>query len=240
MILNSELQQLLSRLEGSRCAVIFDIDETLLNPLPLYHVHANKAMGLSLTVQEIEEAGGLDGIFRNHPRYAEFRAIADRLRADKVFNSDVPLEDGALDGVNRLRRIEGLAIGAYLTTRPVCVTDVTDNDLRVKGFPPAPVLGRPEGVVRESTVDWKLSVLVALNKNYAGTVVMIDDSVALAKGIRQANHDLEKAVVTILYNGPLTYTAVARERIETCPNEHFFVAKWTEIPAICERYCERR
>jgi len=64
--------------------------------------------------------------------------------------------------------------------------------------------------VRESTVDWKLSVLVALNKNYAGTVVMIDDSVALAKGIRQANHNLEKAVVTILYNGPLTYTAVAR------------------------------
>ena len=78
MILDSDLQQLLSRLNGSRCGVIFDIDETLLNPLPLYHVRVNEAMSLSITVKEIEEAGGLDGIFRNDSRYAEFRAIAER------------------------------------------------------------------------------------------------------------------------------------------------------------------
>jgi hypothetical protein len=230
------VESVVKRLRGSRCGIILDIDETLLNPLPLYHRGVNAEMNLTLTVQEIEEAGGLDGVFKNHPRYQEFKLFADRCRGDDIFNSDVPLIEGAIAGINKLQEIPGLVIGAYLTTRPTCVTQVTVSDLMVKGFPVAPVLARPEGIIRESTIEWKLSVLGGLNNSYSGNIVMIDDSLALAKAIREANQGSQKSIVTILFNGPLTYTAVKREQVVSFPAEHFFVAEWKDIPEICKAY----
>lgn len=224
------------RLDGASCAVLLDIDETLLNPLPLYHRDVNAAMGLAVSVAEIEAAGGLDGLFKGHPRYAEFRRIADQLRADPMFNSDVPLIDGALGGVKELEATPGLVIGAYLTTRPVVVTEVTEQDLMRKGFPCAPVLGRPMEVVRESTVSWKMSVLQSLNESVDARIVMIDDSLALGQGIREVNRDGLKRIVAVVFNGPLTYTAVARQGIASCAAEDFFVAEWDDIPRICSAY----
>jgi len=70
-----ELGGVTDQLRGKRCGIILDIDETVLNPLPLYHRDVNAEMSLTLTVEEIEEAGGLDGVFKNHPRCQEFRLI---------------------------------------------------------------------------------------------------------------------------------------------------------------------
>ena len=236
--MNSDLglEVVLQQLRESRCCIVLDIDETLLNPLPLYHRDVNAGMNLTLTVQEIEEAGGLDGVFKDHLRCQEFRHIADRLRSDEVFNSDVPLIEGAVSGVSELQRLPGSVIGAYLTTRPACVTRVTEVDLKAKGFPSAPVLARPEGIFRESTVSWKLSILREINSRFQGTLLMIDDSPALAKAIREANQSLRKAIVAILFNGPLTYTTVKREGLVSFPSEHFYVAEWESIPKICEAY----
>lgn len=230
------IDPVLKGLVGSRCGIVLDIDETILNPLPLYHERINEAMSLQITVKQIEEAGGLDGFFKNDSRYNEFKRIADFLRADPTFNSDVPLVEGAREGVAALGSTAGVVVAAYLTTRPSAVTAVTISDLFTKGFPLAPVLARPAEVVRESTIEWKLSVLRRLNDHYDGRVVSVDDSVALARAINAANKKSSRAIVAVLYLGPLTYTTVAVEHIESDPAAHFFVATWENIPSICQQY----
>jgi hypothetical protein len=65
---------------------------------------------------------------------------------------------------------------------------------------------------------------------------MIDDSPPLAKAIREANQSSVKAIVAILFNGPLTYTTVKREGLVSLPSEHFFVSEWEGIPKLCEAY----
>jgi hypothetical protein len=223
-------------METSRCTAILDIDETILNPLYRYRDQINEAMGMSLSVREIERSGGLDNYFRNSPRYLEFHGIAQRLRSDEEFNSDLPAIEGAVDGVSRLGQIEGLCLGCYLTTRPAQVARVTAIDLERKGFPSMPIICRPSDVQRSDTLSWKLSTIEELAADYHGVLVSIDDSLALATAIRNRNHNSSNFIVAILFNGPLTYFAVRQGGIHSSKGEHFYVADWKKIPFVCSDY----
>jgi hypothetical protein len=193
-------------------------------------------MKLDLSIQQIEYNGGLDNLFRDNPRYHEFTQIAESLRADEEFNTDLPPVDGALEGVQKLLDNPFLCIGGYLTTRPFEVTEVTEVDLQKKGFPFAPLITRPKETARELTVQWKLSVLEDLANSYNGMLIMVDDNIAIAEAIRQRNSQAENFIVAILFNGPLTYTTVKQKNIVTCSHEHFYVVQWKDVPHICFNY----
>lgn len=224
------------RMKASPCTAVLDIDETILNPLYRYRERINEAMGISLSVREIERSGGLDNYFRNSPRYSEFHGIAQKLRSDEEFNSGLPAIVGAADGVSRLNQIEGLCLGCYLTTRPTQVASVTAIDLTKKGFPSLPIICRPSDVPRSDTLNWKLSTIEELATDYHGVLISIDDSLALATAIKNRNHDSSNFIVAILFNGPLTYFAVRQGGIHSSKGEHFYVANWKEIPSICFEY----
>ena len=138
------------RVAGQRCVVFLDVDETLLNPLYRWRERLSEAMGLQLSVEAIEMAGGLDNLFHGDPRHDEFAKIAENLREDEAFNSNLPRVDGAALGVARLMQL-GVTVGGYLTGRPAKVRHVTEMDLAAKGFPSAPLIVRPENVQRWQT-----------------------------------------------------------------------------------------
>jgi hypothetical protein len=221
--------------------VVLDIDETLLNPLHKWTTHIKTNMGLDiLTVQQVEYSGGLDGVFYASPRYPEFKVLIDYMRASEELNSDLHVIEGAVEGVQKLLDIPGLDIAGYLTTRPYQVTRITEIDLQAKGFPSQPVITRPGSVLREITTQWKLAVLEDVSRNYNGTLIFIDDAVSTAKALRERNLNADNAIVTILFNGPLSYTTIAHEGIQTMAEAHFYVSDWEGIPQICAEYAKRQ
>lgn len=225
------------RIRNSKCAVMLDIDETLLNPISLYQKRINDELGLKITVTQIEESGGLDFLSKNRPVYSKLKEVATKLRCDENFNSDLPIIEGSQKGINDLLSIQNLAIGGYLTTRPSIVTPVTENDLLHKGFPEAPVYARPEHILRLSTAVWKLSVLEEILKSYDGILIIIDDNISVIEKIYERNlNNCDNFIATILFNGPLTYTEVNKRKLNTDKKNHFYLANWKEIPSICSFY----
>lgn len=224
------------RMLHCRCTLMLDIDETLLNPLYRWQEHVNARMGVSLTMQQIEQSGGLDNVFRASAGYSAFCELAEELRANENFNTALPCIEGAQEGIQKLLRVPFLCIGGYLTTRPGEVASVTKSNLLMKGFPPAPLLTRPAYVPREATTQWKLAVLEELARDYAGILLLVDDAIPIAKAICERNYTSEKFIVAILFNGPLTHTTVQCQAITDRPEEHFYVADWESIPHICAAY----
>ncbi len=231
------LNYIQKRISHARCSVMFDIDETILLCLEKWQQYIKSEMGINITLQEIINAGSVDNVFSSTPIYPEFVKIAEKLRASDEFNSGQPVIEGSLDAFKKLKNNSGLVMGAYITARPTNVINATKADLVKNGFPPLPILARPNGIDHQSSIDWKLNILAQLNVAFNGVLIMVDDNLELAKALRERNSKDQKYIVTILYKGPLTSNLIKRDNITTCEAEHFYIADWVDIPVICSRYC---
>lgn len=237
MEIPAALSAVKERIRSSRCAVILDIDETILSLLGKWTEHIKLRMKLdNLTVQQIRDSGGLENFFRSSPRYNEFKEIHGSMRESGELHSDLEIVEGALAGVQKLLEIPRLTIGCYLTTRPFHITSIAEVDIQAKGFPAAPIIARPGHVPRESTAQWKLAILEELQRNYEGVLILVDDRIPIAKAVRERNRESGTVIVAIVLSGPVSRANITREGIVTCSSEHFYVADWEGIPQICSEY----
>lgn len=223
---------------STNCMVMLDIDETLLDPLSKWQQELSLGLGVQFTVEDIKMVGGVDPLFQSTPQYSEFVELANKLRGSHHFNSNLPTIDGALPGVTAIRSMPDVSILAYLTTRPEKVIAATAANLKEHGFPERLIIARPRIVKREDTAEWKLSIINRIANQVSGWLVMIDDSPALSMAIRHENARSLKArkLVSILFDGPLTRANSTPETSDSVPKEHFYVASWKNIPAICQLY----
>jgi hypothetical protein len=221
---------------SSGVCLVVDIDETLLNPLPRWAERVNSHFGWNIELSQVEPAGGWDNYLEKHPDYSTFAVFADTLRADPEFNFGLDPIDGAVDALKILGELPGVRVGCYLTTRPAPVANATAADLRRLGFPAAPVIARPENVDRAHTVEWKTSELERLLADEPGTVVVIDDNLALGRRLCERNEHAARPIVGIVFLGPLTYTEVRTRNVVSRPDRHFYVADWKEVVTIVKSY----
>ena len=87
----------------------------------------------------------------------------------------LPLVPGAMEGSNKLSSI--IPVVGYLTIRPVSVVKPTIEWLKCNGFPPAPVIARPNEVPFEEGNKWKGGVLNDLFPHVLG---IVDDNPKVA------------------------------------------------------------
>lgn len=214
----------MSDVAASDVCLVVDIDETILNPLARWAERINCHFGLNIDVAQVERAGGWDNFMMDRPEYATFAVFADFLRADPEFNLGLDPIDGAADALRTLCELPNVRLGCYLTTRPTQVVDSTAEDLRRHGFPTTRIIARPPGVDRAHTVEWKVSELERLLKDEPGTVVVIDDNLALGRRLLERNEHAERPIISIVFLGPLTINEVRSEGISSQPGAHFYVA----------------
>jgi len=217
---------------SSDVCLVVDVDETLLNPLPRWAERVNDRFGWDVDLSQVELAGGWDNLLAEHPDYDAFSTFADFLRADPEFNTGLDPIAGALDAMGVLCGLPRVRIGCYLTTRPFRVADATGADLRRLGFPSAPVIARPDGVDRADTVEWKVGELEHLLKSEPGEVVIIDDNLGLGRRLCERNEHASKAIVSIVFLGPLTVAEAHLRNLRSRPDRHFYIADWQGIVAI--------
>jgi hypothetical protein len=226
----------MSDVASSDVCLVVDIDETILNPLARWAERINQHLGLNIDLAQVERAGGWDNFMMDRPEYATFAVFADSLRADPDFNSGLDPIDGAADALRTLCQLPNVRLGCYLTTRPTGVVDSTAGDLRRHGFPVAQIIARPPDVDRADTVEWKVSELERLLKDEPGSVVVIDDNLALGRRLLERNEHAERPIISIVFLGPLTVSEVRSEGISSQPEAHFYVAEWNDIIEIVKTY----
>lgn len=226
----------MSDVAASDVCLVVDIDETLLNPLARWAERINDRFGWDIDLSQVEQAGGWDNYMMDRPDYATFAAFADYLRADPEFNSGLDPIEGAADALRTLCALPNVRLGCYLTTRPDRVVKSTAEDLRRHGFPTARIIARPPDVDRAHTVEWKVSELERLLTDEPGTVVVIDDNLALGRRLLERNERAERPIISIVFLGPLTVSEVRSAGISSRPEDHFYVADWKDIIGIVQRY----
>lgn len=108
-----------------------------------------------------------------------------------------------VDQINKI-----IPIVAYITVRPSCVADATNQWIKKHGFPKAPIITRPEGIALKDGSTWKARVLEYLHPQVMG---IIDDSPSLVDNL---NSNYQGKV--FLYRN----TQVARKDINViaCPS----------------------
>ena len=92
-------------------------------------------------------------------------------RESTTAQEGLPLIEGAVQGAKSLAKV--IPILGYLTVRPASVTEPTIEWLRLNGFPPAPVIAKPNEVPFELGNKWKGEVLNAL---YPYVLGIVDDN----------------------------------------------------------------
>lgn len=240
MSIVQEVAQTLGNPNETKCSVIVDLDETVFNPLFKWQEQIKARLGVSMTVEDIEDAGSLDNYFAHSSKYDEFVDIAQELRSDNALYTDVPLIEGAANGLDKINHLQHVYLAAYLTARPMSVIPATRNELLKHQLPIIPILARPEAIGFYSSSQWKLDVLLELRDGYPGILVMIDDNPEVADRIREENNKTPgRFIVSILFNGPLTRRHVSRNALQSIPDQHFYVSVWDQIPEICESYAWR-
>src|SRR5579859_304643 len=147
------------RLRSAPYAVVFDIDETILDSVVRWQQEIRLRMNLDMPMVEIERHGGIINMLHSLARYEEFEHFAERLWADESFNSSLPVIEGALANIQKLQTMPNLCLGCYLTTRPESLTQATSVNLEQLGFPSLPIIARPDYISRTNTTQWKLAVL---------------------------------------------------------------------------------
>ena len=96
-------------------------------------------------------------------------------RESKAAQDGFPLIPGALKGAKELSQI--IPVVGYLTVRPVSVEASTAQWLRSHGFPPAPLVSKPNEVPYDQGNKWKGD---ALNKLFPHVLGIVDDSTKTA------------------------------------------------------------
>lgn len=235
----STLLAVKERIRTAHCSVLLDIDETILSPLHRWTEHIRSFMRLEdLTVQQVKDSGGLDGVFCTSPLYAKFKTLIASMRVSEELHSDLEVVEGAFAGTRKLLEIPNFEIAGYLTARSVHVTHVTKIDLQRKGFPLEPIIARPPDVARELTTQWKISVLEELAKDHRGILILVDDAIPTMKALWERNRSSNNFIVAILFDGSLSHATIKRENIKTFSDQHFYVADWESIPDICAKYSQ--
>lgn len=194
-------------------------------------------MRKSFSVRDIEKAGSMDNYFIHTNYYKDFIKLAEKLRSDEKVYKDLPVVQGARYGVNNLSNISMLKLVAYLSARPSNLFFLTKNELIKQGFPDIPIILRDLNINFYSSVEWKVQVLKELSGNTSGYIINIDDNPELAFKLRDNRN---KNLVIILFKGHLTNNYVNNNNIQSIPEEHFYVAKWIDIPEICLRYTPKK
>lgn len=96
-------------------------------------------------------------------------------RESTTAQEGLPLIPGAVEGANSLAKI--IPIIGYLTVRPASVTEPTIQWLSSNGFPPAPVIAKPNEVPFEIGNKWKGEVL---NDLFPYVLGIVDDNTKVA------------------------------------------------------------
>mmetsp|Transcript_16170 Transcript_16170/g.35026 ORF Transcript_16170/g.35026 Transcript_16170/m.35026 type:complete len:252 (+) Transcript_16170:164-919(+) len=92
-------------------------------------------------------------------------------RDNNALQEQLPLMEGALQGAAHLHTHIGVV--AYITVRPQSVLLGTQTWLRRHGFPPAPILGKPDSVPFAQGNAWKGGLLPRLYPQVQG---LVDDN----------------------------------------------------------------
>lgn len=224
-----------SKIRSAKCAVMIDIDETVLSCMKKWQEYVRSEWNIHLSLKQIKQAGSVDDCFVARNDYPEFTKWADGLRASKEFNSDFPAVRGSLKAIQELLTIPHLKLGGYLTARPEMVRKVTLDNLKNEGFPLLTMIGRPSKTPYLSSARWKINVLNHLRNTYNGILVMVDDNVEVISGIRR-NNSKDRFIVAILIKTPYNKVKIKQERIATNPGDHLYIASWPKLPSICAQY----
>ncbi|HTI15377.1 MAG TPA: hypothetical protein VL461_12585 [Dictyobacter sp.] len=233
----SQLEVVKHYMRACRCAVVLDIDETLLYSLHKWTQHIRITLGVEdLTVEQVMAHSGFDRIFYGSDYYEQYRREIRSMCESEELHSNLTVIEGAQPSIQQLLCLADVQVIGYLTARPENVLFVTRRDLQTHGFPARPIIARPRDVPREDGANWKASILHELAQDYDGTLMMIDDDIHVAQALLARNQRMSHPVISILYDGPLYRALIAREGLQTDPAHHFYLANWSRIPAICAQY----
>lgn len=100
------------------------------------------------------------------------------MRENNEIQLTIPLINGAISGVHKIA--QKVPVIAYITVRPQCVLSSTQIWLHNHGFPPAPILGKPDCVSFEYGNRWKGSVLPSL---FPFVSVLVDDNPSVMRAL---------------------------------------------------------
>ncbi|MBC2696574.1 MAG: hypothetical protein HF982_15120 [Desulfobacteraceae bacterium] len=212
--------------------ILIDLDETIFNPLYNWQLFVQEALSVHFTVKDIEMAGSMDNYFLNTPLYDEFVLVAEKLRKNDTLYKNVPLVDGALAAVKQLNRHSKLKILGYLSARPLGVLDATIEEITNHNLPLVPIILRNNETNFYSSVEWKIQVVTQVLDLCETKLIIIDDNHEFMTSLR-SKFAHNKDIICIYFKGPLSNRTIGKNEILSNENENFFIADWTEIPAIC-------
>jgi len=136
-------------------------------------------------------------------------AWMDRQRTDPTAQDGLPVIEGALEGVQYLQSLSSsssssslLYLVAYITVRPASVNPNTIQWLQEIGFPPLPVLAKPDSVPFEKGNQWKAECLRRLYPHHCKGIV--DDNPKLPRSL-QAGISYSEEDGDILYDPQNSY-----------------------------------
>jgi hypothetical protein len=233
--LHQNLPTIYSKIKSAKCAVLLDIDETVLSCMKKWKEYVKSELNIQLSLKQIKEAGSVDDIFLKTPLYSGFSKWAEIFRNSKEFNSKLPAVEKSQKAIQEISKIRDLKLGGYLTARPSNILKATSSNLRERRFPSLKIIDRSTNTPYLSSVQWKLEILKNLRDIYNGLIIMIDDSVDLALEIEKLN-DKNKYIVSVLLKTPYNHNKIQREAIVTKSISHLYVANWSKVPSICGKY----
>ena len=100
-------------------------------------------------------------------------------RVDNDMQKHISLIPDAKECVDTIVK-NGVSIVAYLTVRPQCVLQGTQEWLLSRGFPNAPIVGKPDSVPFELGNTWKAELLPTL---YPQVLGLVDDNPNVMKAL---------------------------------------------------------
>lgn len=165
---------------GCRRGIALDIDETLSSTNVFWFTRMLKLFGNpeNLTPEEMARKYHL----AQHVPYWQGREDVETwMNAERTKNDSqktIPLIPNAKDTVIKINNYAPILL--YLTVRPQCVLEGTQEWLHNMGFPPAPIVGRPDTVPFEKGNAWKASLLPSL---FPFISVLVDDNPSVMRSL---------------------------------------------------------
>ncbi len=167
----SQIKNLYAGKEKRKQGILLDIDETISVTRDKYIEIFAKELGNpeNLSVSEIIAKYKYTWnvpYWKENERYSE---IAQGLVVSPEIHKDLNLIENVADYVKRLGEI--VYIAGYLSARPAVLQNITENWLKEKGLPAAPVILSPSYVTGFHA--WKASILEYL---YPEVLGIVDDN----------------------------------------------------------------
>ena len=178
-VLNDDQFKLFLERDG-KIGIAFDIDETL-SWTVVYWLQRMQNLFGNPEGMTAEEMAVKYHLAQNVPYWQGRDDVSkwmDQQRTDNEMQKELPLIKGSLETVQEISKC--VYVLGYVTVRPQCVLQGTQDWLLAKGFPPAPVIGRPDSVPFDQGNTWKGCLLSSLASYIK---VFVDDNPSVMRGL---------------------------------------------------------